>query len=72
MALIATVIILAIGLLLLMWVRRVRRRHGLTDAPTLDLDGRTLYSPQFQLTGRPDRVIWEGGYQIPEEWNSWS
>ena len=67
MALIA-VVALAVGLMLILGGRGMRRRRGLTDAPTLDLDGRTLYSDRLGLAGRPDRVIEEGGFPIPEEW----
>ena len=59
---------LVIGLLLIMSGRGTRRRHGLTDARTLDLDGRNLYSPRYGLAGRPDRIVEEGGTPIPEEW----
>lgn len=64
MALTAFVILLA-GILLIAAGKRTRQRHGLTDAPTLDLDGRTLYSARYGLSGRPDRVI---AGNIPEEW----
>jgi len=66
MALIASVA-LAVGLLLILGGRGMRQRRGLTDAPTLDLDGRTLYSARYGLAGRPDRIV-EGN--IPEEWKS--
>jgi CRISPR/Cas system-associated exonuclease Cas4 (RecB family) len=50
--------------------RSMRRRRGLTDARTLDLDGRTLFSARLGLAGRPDRIVEEGGVPIPEEWKS--
>jgi CRISPR-associated exonuclease Cas4 len=58
---------LAIGLLLILAGKAGRRSRGLTDARTLDLDGRTLYSTRYRLSGRPDRIV-EGN--IPEEWKS--
>lgn len=67
MALIALATLI-IGILLTLSGKRTRIRRGLTDARTLDLDGRTLFSPRLNLAGRPDRVIEENGFQIPEEW----
>lgn len=61
---------LIVGLLLIVSGRSMRHRRGLTDARTLDLDGRTLFSTNLGLTGRPDRVVEEGGVPIPEEWKS--
>jgi len=58
---------LIVGLLLILSGKRTRRRRGLSDARTLDLDGRTLFSPRLMLAGRPDRVL-DGC--IPEEWKS--
>jgi CRISPR-associated exonuclease Cas4 len=60
--------LIALGIALILAGKASRHRHGLTDARTLDLDGRTLFSPRLKLAGRPDRVVGEGGYQIPEEW----
>jgi len=59
--------VLAVGLLLAYAGKAARRSRGLTDARTVDLDDRNLYSARLGLTGRPDRVL-EGG--IPEEWKS--
>ena len=69
MALTAAIAALVIGLLLILAGKSARQRHGLTDAPTLALDNRTLYSRRFRLSGRPDRII---GGNIPEEWKSGS
>jgi CRISPR-associated exonuclease Cas4 len=66
MALIA-IAALAIGLLLILAGKSARQSRGLTDAPTLDLDDRVLYSARYGLAGRPDRIV-EGN--IPEEWKS--
>lgn len=61
---------LALGILLLWAGKAARQRRGLTDARTLDLDRRNLFSARLGLAGRPDRVIDEGGFPIPEEWKS--
>lgn len=61
---------LAVGILLLFSGRKIRSRRGLTDARTLDLDDRNLFSARLGLTGRPDRVIKENGVPVPEEWKS--
>ena len=66
MALISLVAV-ALGLLLLLAGKSARQRRGLTDAPTVDLDDRVLYSARLKLSGRPDRIV-EGN--IPEEWKS--
>ena len=58
---------LALGLWLILAGKDTRTRHGLTDARTVELDDRTLYSARLGLAGRPDRIV-EGG--IPEEWKS--
>lgn len=64
---VVAIITLLLGLLLILSGRRIRSRRGLTNAATLDLDGRNLYSARYHLAGRPDRVI-KGN--IPEEWKS--
>jgi CRISPR-associated exonuclease Cas4 len=56
-----------VGLALVLSGSGVRHRRGLTDARTLDLDGRNLHSARYGLVGRPDRIV-EGN--IPEEWKS--
>jgi CRISPR-associated exonuclease Cas4 len=56
-----------VGLALVLSGKGMRQRRGLTDAKTLDLDGRNLYSARYGLAGRPDRIV-EGN--IPEEWKS--
>ena len=61
---------LVFGLLLILAGRDERQRRGLTDAWTLDLDSRTLYSAKYGLTSRPDRLIRDGAAIIPEEWKS--
>ncbi len=59
--------VLAIGLALLMGGRAMRRRPGLGQGRTVELDDRNLSSARLGLAGRPDRII-EGG--ILEEWKS--
>jgi hypothetical protein len=70
--LIVAILALIIGLALVLRGRGMRRSLGLTDARTLDLDGRNLYSARYGLAGRPDRVVLENGHAIPEEWKSGS
>jgi hypothetical protein len=41
---VAAVLVLSIGLALILSGRQVRRRRGLGQGRTLDLDSRTLYS----------------------------
>lgn len=66
----AAILGLLAGLWLLRAGRRLRLRHGLGGGKTLSLDRVTLSSPKLGLTGRPDRLIREGGHIIPEEWKS--
>jgi CRISPR-associated exonuclease Cas4 len=61
---------LLLGLLLILGGRAMRRRRGLGAGRTVALDNVTLTSPRYGLTGRPDRLIREGGMLIPEEWKS--
>lgn len=66
----AILALLAVGLLLILLGKSTRHARGLTDGRTLALDNRTLFSPRFQLAGRPDRIVEENGSAIPEEWKS--
>ena len=50
--------------------RGMRKRRGLGGGTTVSLDRVTLTSDRYGLTGRPDRLIREGGMVIPEEWKS--
>jgi CRISPR-associated exonuclease Cas4 len=61
------ILALIIGLALLLRGRGIRSHRGLTQARTLDLDSRDLFSRRYGLAGRPDRLV-EGN--IPEEWKS--
>ena len=72
---ILTALVFAIGLLLTLAGRRLRRRCGLGSGETVSLDRVTLTSRRLGLTGRPDRLIRTGGHRgsgmvIPEEWKS--
>lgn len=66
----AIVLLYLLGDWLIWRARRQRQLHGLADASTLDLDGKTLYSARLKLSGRPDRIVEEHGIPIPEEWKS--
>jgi CRISPR-associated exonuclease Cas4 len=63
---------LALGLWLMLTGRDMRRRRGLGSGKTVSLDRLTLTSRRLGLTGRPDRLIREGGIIWPEEWSSWT
>ena len=62
------VLALLLGLVLILGGRGMRRRRGLAEGKTVALDNVTLTSRRYGLTGRPDRLIREGGMVIPEEW----
>jgi CRISPR-associated exonuclease Cas4 len=64
------VLALLLGLVLVRAGRGLRRRRGLGEGRTLSLDRVTLTSRRSGLTGRPDRLIRQGGTVIPEEWKS--
>lgn len=54
------VLALLFGLVLLAEGQSVRRRLGLGQGRTVALDDRLLISERFGLSGRPDRLIWQG------------
>lgn len=66
----ATVLALMLGLWLLRAGRGLRLRRGLGGGKTVSLDRVTLTSRRLGLTGRPDRLIRQGGLVWPEEWKS--
>ena len=63
-------LVLALGLWLMLAGRGMRLRRGLGGGKTVSLDRVTLTSKRLGLTGRPDRLIREGGILWPEEWKS--
>jgi CRISPR-associated exonuclease Cas4 len=66
----AAFLALLLGLLLMLLGGGMRRRRGLGGGKTVSLDRVTLTSRRLGLTGRPDRLIRDGGMVVPEEWNS--
>ncbi len=69
--LLAVALALAVlGLLLVVLAVRGRWKRGLGSGETVALDDVTLYSERLMLVGRPDRVVMQGEYLIPEEWKS--
>jgi CRISPR-associated exonuclease Cas4 len=67
---VAAVLALLLGIWLMLAGRGIRQRRGLGGGKTVSLDRVTLTSHRLGLTGRPDRLIREGGMVIPEEWKS--
>jgi CRISPR-associated exonuclease Cas4 len=69
---IAAGVVLAVllGLLLILNGKGMRRPRGLGAGRTLALDNSTFISRRYQLAGRPDRLVSEGGALVPEEWKS--
>src|SRR3954451_12205060 len=59
-----------LGLLLVVFAVRGRRKRGLGSGETVALDDVTLFSERLKLVGRPDRIVRQGGSFIPEEWKS--
>ncbi len=55
------VLALVVGLVLVLAGRGMRQRRGLGEGQTVALDNVTLISERYGLTGRPDRLIREGG-----------
>ena len=63
------VVLLAVaGGLLMLWALRARMAHGLGVGETVALDDLVLYSERLKLVGRPDRIVRQGPFFIPEEW----
>jgi CRISPR-associated exonuclease Cas4 len=44
--------------------------RGLGPGKTVALDNETLRSERLKLVGRPDRIVKDGEFFIPEEWKS--
>jgi CRISPR-associated exonuclease Cas4 len=69
--LLALALVLAgVGVLVLVLARKGRQKRGLGEGKTVSLDDVTLFSEEFGLVGRPDRLVREGEFVIPEEWKS--
>ena len=58
------------GLLLVVVSKKWRSLRGLISGKTVALDDVTLSSERLKLVGRPDRIVRQGKYLIPEEWKS--
>lgn len=63
-------LLLLLGVFLITFSGRRRRARGLGLGQTLALDNVTLISERLGLIGRPDRLLRDGKYVIPEEWKS--
>jgi CRISPR-associated exonuclease Cas4 len=61
----AAALALVLGLLMAIIGRGMRRRRGLGSGQTVSLDGVTLTSGRYGLTGRPDRLIRNGARGVP-------
>ncbi|RUL88013.1 CRISPR-associated protein Cas4 [Tautonia sociabilis] len=59
-----------LGLLCALLALTARRKRGFEAGATVALDSETLSSERLGLIGRPDRIIRQGRYFIPEEWKS--
>src|SRR4051794_7254179 len=59
-----------LGLLLVVLSKGGRARRGLGSGRTVALDDVTLFSERLKLVGRPDRIVRQGEFLIPEEWKS--
>lgn len=59
-----------LGTFLVILAARTRQARGLGAGETLSLDSVTLRSGRWKLVGRPDRLVREGKFVIPEEWKS--
>ena len=68
--LIASPLLAVLGILLIVLAQRVREARGLLSGETVALDNVTLFSEKLLLIGRPDRIVREGEFYIPEEWKS--
>jgi CRISPR-associated exonuclease Cas4 len=68
--LLVALVVALLGLCLIAIARRGREERGLSAGETLALDDVTLYSEKYRLVGRPDRIVRDGEFFIPEEWKS--
>jgi CRISPR-associated exonuclease Cas4 len=67
---IAGVLLALFGLALVIRALWMRRARGLSSGQTISLDNVTLFSKEHLLVGRPDRIVKQGGFLVPEEWKS--
>lgn len=61
-------VVLVFGVVLLKWAAKTRDIHGLGDGETVALDDVLLVSERLKILGRPDRIVRQGEFLIPEEW----
>ncbi len=57
-----------VGLLLVVVASRLRGASGVVVGDTVALDDLVLYSDRLKLVGRPDRLVRQGRFIVPEEW----
>ena len=58
---------LIFGGLVVLWAMRARKIRGLGAGETVALDDLLLVSERLKILGRPDRIVRQGGFLIPEE-----
>lgn len=68
----AALFLALLGVLMVAVFSRGRRSRGLGAGETVALDDVTLFSETHGLAGRPDRIVREGEWLIPEEWKALS
>jgi CRISPR-associated exonuclease Cas4 len=68
--LLIALVLALLGLRVVVLARRGRGERGLSPGETLALDDTALHSERHKLVGRPDRIVREGEFFIPEEWKS--
>jgi CRISPR-associated exonuclease Cas4 len=61
-------VVVLLGVIFLAWALRARRQRGLGPGQSVSLDDKLLVSERFKLLGRPDCVVRQGEFLIPEEW----
>ena len=59
---------LIFGAVLLFWSSMTREKEGLGAGETLALDDLVIVSERLKILGRPDRIVRQGEFLIPEEW----
>jgi CRISPR-associated exonuclease Cas4 len=60
--------LLIFGGLFLFWAFRARKIRGFTPGITVSLDDLVLFSERYKIVGRPDWLVRQGEFLIPEEW----